>query len=525
MEKNIQRINEIADKLNIPNEYLEKYGEYKAKISDEYYKKIESRKNAKLILVTAINPTPQGEGKTTQSIGLVQGLSKLNKNVIAVLREPSLGPVFGVKGGAVGGGKSSLMPASDIDLHFTGDFHAITSANNLLCASLDNHIFQGNSLNIDSEKICIKRAIDMNDRGLRQITLSDGQKTGFEITAACEVMAICCLANDYDDLKVRLGNILVAYDINNNPIYARQLNVVNALMAILKDALKPNLVQTTENVPCLVHLGPFANIAHGCNSVVATKLGLKLADYCVTEAGFGADLGAEKFLDIKCTSANLVPDAIMIVATVRALKYNGDENSNTELEKLKSGMKNLNRHIENLKMFNVPLMVCINKFDNDTDEELDLIYSNCKNLDVEVEMSSSFENGGTGAIKLASKMITLLENTKTNFKPLYSLDSSIKEKINEVCTKIYRASKVNFSDDALKNLEQIDKLKLNNLPICIAKTPSSFSDNPKLLGAPENFEVTVKKLKINNGAKFIVAYLGDILTMPGLGKTPKYEKF
>ncbi len=526
----IKEIDNIISKLNIPQEYIEHYGKYKAKISNEYHNIIKEKKSGKLILVTAINPTPQGEGKTTQSIGISMALNKLGKDSIVVLREPSLGPVFGTKGGAVGGGLSKIIPSQDIDLHFTGDFHAITSANNLLCAVIDNHIFQGNDLNIDSNKICIKRVIDMNDRTLRNLTAPNGLELGFEITASCELMAICCLCSDLLDLKARIENMLVAYTCDNSPIYARDLNVVNAMVELLKDAIKSNLVQTTENTPCIVHLGPFANIAHGCNSVIATRLGLKLSDYCVTEAGFGADLGAEKFFDIKCRSANLKPDIVVLVATIKALKYNGYNGSDNNLEQenidiLRKGIINLKRHIENLRKFNIPIIVCLNRFESDTDEEIKLVETVCQDMNVEFDISTSYTDGSNGALTISKKIINILNKNDSNFKFLYDTNIGIKDKINIICKEIYRAENINYSEIAEKEIENLTDLQYNNLPICIAKTPLSFSDDPKLLGAPDNFSVTVKNVKVNSGAGFIVAYLGDILTMPGLGKHSKYEEF
>lgn len=525
----IQRIENIVKKLNIPEEYIDCYGKYKAKISGNYYNDIKGRKSGKLILVTAINPTPTGEGKTTQSIGLTMAMNKIGKHSIAVLREPSLGPVFGAKGGAIGGGMAKLLPAEDIDLHFNGDFHAITSANNLLCAVLDNHIFQGNVLNINPEKICIKRAIDMNDRSLRDITTKDGMHTGFEITAACELMAICCLAENMEDLRLKLENILVAYTYEDKPVYARELSVINAMMALLKEVMNPNLVQTTENTPCIVHLGPFANIAHGCNSVVATKLGLKLADYCITEAGFGADLGAEKFLDIKCRKANLVPDLSVLVATVKALKYNGgdkeDNLSNENIVTLKAGIVNLGKHIENLKKYQIPLVVCINKFDTDTDHEIKFVKDYCEALNVQCEISTAFVDGSEGAIDLAKLVVKTLETTQSNFKFIYEDKDSIETKIDKVCKEIYGASNVEYSDVAKEKIINAAMLGYGELPVCIAKTPLSLSDNPKLLGCPKNFTITVRDVKISGGAGFIVVYTGSIVTMPGLGKTPKYKEF
>ena len=526
----IKKIENIVNKLNIPEEYIDFHGKYKAKILGSYYNHINTRKSAKLILFTAVNPTPHGEGKTTQSIGLTMAMNKIGKNSIAVLREPSLGPVFGVKGGAVGGGMAKLLPSQDIDLHFTGDFHAITSSNNLLCAVVDNHIFQGNALNIDPKKVSIKRAIDMNDRSLREITTVDGIHTGFEITAACELMATCCLAEDKEDLKERLGNIIVGYTYDNEPVYARSLKVVNSMMALLKEAMNPNLVQTTENTPCIVHLGPFANIAHGCNSVIATKLGLKLADYCITEAGFGADLGAEKFFDIKCRKANLVPDITIIVATIKALKYNGGDLekdlSDENLDTLKKGIVNLEKHIENMKKYQIPLIVCINKFSTDTNAEIDFVKDYCLNLNVKCEVSTAFENGSDGSIDLANLVIqTIEDNNSNNFKFIYENNDSTETKIDKVCKEIYGASNVEYLDVAKEKIENINKLGYSKLPICIAKTPLSLSDNPKLLGRPKDFTIKIKDIKISGGAGFIIVYAGDIMTMPGLGKKSKYEEF
>ena len=526
----IEKIENIVKKLNIPEEYIDFHGKYKGKILGDYYNHIKTRKSAKLILFTAVNPTPHGEGKTTQSIGLTMAMNKIGKNSIAVLREPSLGPVFGVKGGAVGGGMAKLLPSDDIDLHFTGDFHAITSSNNLLCAVVDNHIFQGNTLNIDPDKVTIKRAIDMNDRSLRDITTTTGIHTGFEITAACELMAICCLAEDKEDLKEKLGSILVGFTYDNEPVYARSLKVVNSMMALLKEAMNPNLVQTTENTPCIVHLGPFANIAHGCNSVIATKLGLKLADYCITEAGFGADLGAEKFFDIKCRKANIVPDMAILVATVKALKYNGGDVekdlSDENLETLEKGIVNLGKHIENMKKYQIPLIVCINKFSTDTDNEVNFIKKYCESLNVKCEVSTAFENGGDGSIELAKLVAETLDNSNSDdFKLIYDDNDSTQTKINKVCTEIYGASNVEYFDVAKEKIKNANKLGYDKLPICIAKTPLSLSDNPKLLGRPKDFTITVRDIKISSGAGFIIVYAGDIMTMPGLGKKSKYEDF
>ncbi len=528
----MQNITKISEKLNIPEEEIECYGKYKAKISDKYYEKIKDRKNGKLILMTSINPTPFGEGKTTQSIGLSMGLNKIGKNSIVVLREPSLGPVFGIKGGAIGGGKSTIEPQEDINLHFTGDFHAITSANNLLCAVIDNHIFSGNELNIDMNNIVIKRVLDMNDRSLRNITIN-GKKvtydTGFEITVASEIMAICCLAEDTEDLRRMLGNILVAYDLDGNPVYAKQLEVVGAMMALLRDVLKPNLVQTIEETPCIVHLGPFANIAHGCNSIVATKLGLKLSDYCVVEAGFGSDLGAEKFMDIKCRKAGLKPDLSIIVATVKALKYNGympiEEINQKNMEYLQKGIVNLGKHIENMKKYNVPVMVCINKFSTDSDEEIEYIRDFASKYDVPVEISQAYESGSEGTIEFANKVVEILEKEETNYMPLYSLDLTIEEKIEKICKEIYGASDVEFLDEAKENIKKAVKFGYEKLPVCIAKTPSSLTDDAKILGRPSGFKITIKNIKINSGAGFIVAYAGNIMTLPGLGKNSRYKDY
>lgn len=525
----IKEINSIAKKLRIPLKYIEHYGKYKAKINTEYYDKIKGRKNSKLILVTAINPTPTGEGKTTQSIGISMALNRLGKRSVVVLREPSLGPVFGSKGGAVGGGMSKIIPSEDIDLHFNGDFHAITSANNLLCAVIDNHIFQGNSLKIDPNRITIKRVIDMNDRALREIVTADGRKSGFEITASCELMAICCLSESYADLKERINSILVAYTTDNTPVYAKDMEVVNAMMALLKDIISPNLVQTSDNTPCIVHLGPFANIAHGCNSTIATKFGLKLSDYCVTEAGFGADLGAEKFLDIKCRNANISPDIVVLVATIKALKYNGNSKNLDKLDKsaLIKGIENLGRHIENINKFGLPVLVCLNKFDTDTDDEIKIVENFCNSIDTSFCISTSYTNGANGALSTAKKIIELLQKNEssTNFKFLYNLDETIETKIKKICTEIYRAKNIIYSEEAKEKIKEIETLGYSNLPICIAKTPLSFSDNPKLLGAPVDFDIHIRDIKLNSGAKFIVAYLGDILTMPGLSKKSKYLDF
>lgn len=525
----LENIIDIANKLDIPEEYIECYGKTKAKISNDYYDKIKNNKDAKLILVTAVNPTPFGEGKTTQSIGIAMAMAKLGKKVLPVLREPSLGPVFGIKGGAIGGGKATIEPSEEINLHFTGDFHAITSANNLLCAVIDNHIFQGNELNIDENRISIKRAIDMNDRALRRITLENGRTSGFEITAACELMAICCLTKNQVELKNMIENIMIGYNKKGKPLYAKSLNVANAMVALLKDALKPNLVQTSEGTPCIVHLGPFANIAHGCNSIIATKMGMKMSDYCITEAGFGADLGAEKFFDIKCRKNGLKPDIAVLVVTIKALKYNGgiklEELENENIEAIKEGIVNLDKHIENIKKYSLPIVVCINKFASDRREEIEYIKNHCKELGVNVESSDIYANGGEGGIEIANCICEILDNTKSNFKLLYDDDDSIKEKIEKVCKEIYGASNIIYSEITENELKNVEIYGYTNLPICIAKTPLSLSDDSKILGRPKDFTITITDIKIDSGAGFIVVYAGNIMTMPGLGKKSKYEEF
>ncbi len=525
---------QIARKLGIDEEDLEYYGKYKAKLSEALVQKTASQQDGKLILVTAINPTPAGEGKTTTSVGLGDALSKIGKKTIIALREPSLGPVFGVKGGAAGGGYAQVIPMEDINLHFTGDMHAITAANNLLCAMLDNHIQQGNTLGIDVKKILIKRCLDMNDRELRNIVAGLGgrvngvpREDGFIITVASEVMAILCLASDITDLKERLGRILVAYTFDGKPVYASDLKANGSMAALLKDAIKPNLVQTLEGTPAIMHGGPFANIAHGCNSVRATKLGLKLADYCVTEAGFGSDLGAEKFFDIKCRKAGLTPSAVVVVATVRALKYNGGvpkaELGTENLEALSKGIVNLGVHIENMHQYGVPVVVAINRFGADTDAELAYIENYCRDLGADFALSEVFAKGGEGGRELAQKVVAATEKESV-FTPLYSLELSIKEKIAAVAQKIYRADGVNYTTAAEKAIAEIEKLSLPQLPICIAKTQYSLSDDPTLLGKPEHFHITVRDVRISNGAGFIVVYTGDIMTMPGLPKVPAAEK-
>ena len=523
-------IKEVAAKIGISEDELEFYGKYKAKLSDELANRVQNNPDGKLVLVTAINPTPAGEGKTTTTAGLGQAMAKIGKNAIIALREPSLGPVFGIKGGAAGGGYAQVLPMEDINLHFTGDMHAITAANNLCCAMLDNHMQQGNTLNIDPRRILIKRCLDMNDRALRNIVVGLGGKVNgipredhFIITVASEVMAILCLANDIDDLKQRLGRILVAYTYSGEPVYAKDLKVDGAMTALLKDAIKPNLVQTLEGTPAIMHGGPFANIAHGCNSVRATKLALKLADYCITEAGFGSDLGAEKFLDIKCRYAGLSPSAIVIVATCRALKYNGgvpkSEVSNENLDALKKGIVNLGVHIENMRKYNVPVIVAINRFGTDSKEELEYIESYCRENGADFALSDVFGKGGEGGIELAQKVVEACEKP-SDFAPIYSLDLTVKEKIEKIAATIYGASKVNYTTAAEKAIKEVEALGADKLPVCIAKTQYSLSDNPALLGAPKNFEIAVRNVTLSNGAGFVVAYTGDIMTMPGLPKVP-----
>mgnify|MGYP003299419931 FL=1 len=526
---------EIAKKLNIDADDLEMYGKYKAKLPLSLNKKYADRENGKLILVTAINPTPAGEGKTTITVGLGQAMNKISKNACIALREPSMGPVFGVKGGAAGGGYSQVIPMEDINLHFTGDMHAITAANNLLCAIIDNHMQQGNDLRIDQRRILFKRCLDMNDRALRNVIVGLGGKVngvpredGFMITVASEIMAILCLATDIDDLKARLGNILVAYTLDNEPVYAKDLNAVGSMAALLKDAIKPNLVQTLENTPAIMHGGPFANIAHGCNSVTATKLALKLADYCITEAGFGADLGAEKFLDIKCRYAGLKPECIVVVATIRALKYNGGvaraDLQEENVEALKKGIVNLKTHIENMRKYNVPVVVAINKFHTDTDAEIAYIKEFCEEMQVPVSLAEVFAKGGKGGMDLAEKVCAVIDEGKADFQPLYDEKLPIKEKLNTIAKEIYRADGVIFTAAAEKAIKDIEALGKDKLPICVAKTQYSLSDDPTKLGKPENFQMTVREVKLSAGAGFIVCLTGDIMTMPGLPKVPAAYK-
>ncbi|MTI56900.1 formate--tetrahydrofolate ligase [Geosporobacter ferrireducens] len=535
-EAKLQDIREIAKKLNLTEADLELYGKYKAKVDYNLLKKDNGGKKAKLILVTAINPTPAGEGKTTTTIGTADALSKLGKNTLVALREPSLGPVFGVKGGAAGGGYAQVVPMEDINLHFTGDFHAIGAANNLLAAMIDNHIYQGNQLGIDARKLTWRRAMDMNDRQLRNMVNGLGGKgngvpreDGFDITVASEVMAAFCLASDIMDLKERLGNIIVGYTKDDQPILARQLNAHGAMAALLKDALKPNLVQTLEGTPAFVHGGPFANIAHGCNSVIATKMAAHFADYVVTEAGFGADLGAEKFLDIKCRMAGLSPDAVIIVATVRALKYNGgvpkSELNQENLEALEKGLPNLLKHVENItKVFNLPAVVAINRFPLDTEAELELVRRRCGELGVNVALSEVWAKGGEGGQELAQEVLKLIEKGEANLSHPYELDMPIKEKIRAIAQKVYGADDVAFAGGAAKEIDRLEKLGFGNLPICMAKTQYSLSDDPNKLGRPTGFTVTVRQVKVSAGAGFIVALTGEIMTMPGLPKVPSAEK-
>lgn len=528
----LKPISEIAKSIGIDEDYLIPYGKYKAKIDLEFMKKVENKKDGRLILVTAINPTPAGEGKTTVTVSLGQAMQYIGKNAVIALREPSLGPVFGIKGGAAGGGYSQVLPMEDINLHFTGDMHAITSANNLLCAMLDNHLQQGNELGIDPRRILIKRCIDMNDRALRNIVVGLGgqingvpREDGFVITVASEIMAILCLSSDLSDLKKRMGNMLVAYTYSGEPVFARQLKAEGAMALLMKDAVNPNLVQTLEGSPVLMHGGPFANIAHGCNSVIATKLALKLGDYAITEAGFGADLGAEKFFDIKCRVAGLKPACAVIVATVKALKYNGGvlkpQLSEENIPALEKGLVNLKTHIENVKKFGVTPIVAINRFGTDTDAELNTLISNCETLGVKAVLCEGFAKGGEGAAELAKAVCEIADSADIDgFKPIYDIDGSIKDKLLKIATEVYRADGVEYSAAALKAVENIEKAGFGNLPVCVAKTQYSLSDDPKKLGKPTGFKIQVKDVRLSAGAGFAVALLGDIMTMPGLPKTP-----
>lgn len=527
-------IAQVAAKLGVEDDEIEFYGKYKAKINLDIWNRLKDKSDGKLILVTAINPTPAGEGKSTTTVGLGQALSRIGKNACIALREPSLGPVFGVKGGAAGGGYAQVVPMEDINLHFTGDMHAITTANNLLSAAIDNHINHGNSLGIDPRQIVWKRVMDMNDRALRHVIVGLGGKAngfvredGFMITVASEIMAILCLSKDLMDLKDRLGRIIVGYSYSNQPITAAQLNVHGAMALLLKDAIKPNLVQTLENTPAFIHGGPFANIAHGCNSIMATSLGLKLCDYLITEAGFGADLGAEKFMDIKCRIAGLKPSAVVIVATLRALKMHGGvakaDLSNENLEALDKGFENLVKQVENINCFGVPAVVAINKFSSDTEAEIALVQDKCKKLGIEVSLCEVWEKGGAGGEDLARKVIEAAEK-ENNFHYLYDTESSIKDKISSIAKQIYGADGVSYSLKAEKEIKRLEELCLDKYPICMAKTQYSLSDNPQLIGRPRGFEITVKEVRVSAGAGFIVALTGDIMTMPGLPRVPSAEK-
>ena len=527
-ECKLKRIDEIAKMLNLTDEDYEVYGKYKAKIELSVLNKLKDKKDGKLVLVTAITPTPAGEGKSTVTIGLTQGLNKIGKNAVAALREPSLGPVFGIKGGACGGGYAQIVPMEDINLHFNGDFHAIGSAHNLISACIDNHIKQGNELKIDTNKIIFKRVVDMNDRALRDIVIGLGgsengvtRQSSFQITVASEIMAILCLSNSLMDLKERIGNIVFAYDVNDNPLKVKDLKVEGAACALLKDAIKPNLVQTLENTPAIVHGGPFANIAHGCNSILATKLALKLSDYTITEAGFAADLGAEKFLDIKCRVAGLKPNCIVLVATIRALKHHGGalELNKEDLNALSKGFENLDKHIENMKKYNVPVVVAINKFVSDTDKEVELIKKHCEEMGVDISLCEVWEKGGEGGEDLAKKIVKATSED-SNYKPLYNLDKLIKEKIEYICKEIYGAGEVKFSNKANKMMKKIESIGFGGLPICMSKTQKSISDNPALLNAPKGYTLNIDEIKLASGAGFIIAMAGGIIDMPGLPKVP-----
>lgn len=527
-------IQDVAAQLDIPADELEFYGKYKAKLSDELWDRVKDKPDGKLILVTAINPTPAGEGKTTTTVGLGQAFAKLGKKAVIALREPSLGPCFGIKGGAAGGGYAQVVPMEDLNLHFTGDFHAITSANNLLAAMLDNHIKQGNALNIDTNQIVWKRCMDMNDRVLRNIVVGLGRPVDgvvredhFIISVASEIMAILCLADNMKDLKERLGRIIVAYNYDGEPVYAKDIHAVGSMAALLKDAIKPNIIQTVENTPALVHGGPFANIAHGCNSVRATKTGLKIADYCITEAGFGADLGAEKFMDIKCRMAGLKPDAVVLVATVRALKYNGgvakEDLGAENLEALKKGIANLEKHIENVSKFGVPCVVTLNRFVSDTDAELAFVREFCEERGCDFALSEVWEHGGEGGIALAGKVLNTLENKESHYAPLYQAEQPIKEKIETIAKEIYGAGSVSYSPAASQAITRLEKLGYGKLPICMAKNQYSLSDDPKLLGCPKDFPINIREVYVSAGAGFVVAITGTVMTMPGLPKHPAAE--
>ena len=533
----LKPIVQVAKELGIEEEEMELYGRYKAKLNQSLFQRLRDKPDGKLVLVTAINPTPAGEGKTTTTAGLGQAMAKIGKNAIIALREPSLGPVFGVKGGAAGGGYAQVLPMEDINLHFTGDMHAITSANNLCCAMLDNHLQQGNVLGIDPRRILIKRCLDMNDRALRNVVVGLGGKVngvpredGFIITVASEVMAILCLAKDMDDLKKRLGDMLIAYTYSGQPVYARDIKADGAMTALLKDAVNPNLVQTIEGTPAIMHGGPFANIAHGCNSVRATRLALKLADYCITEAGFGSDLGAEKFLDIKCRMAGLTPSCVVVVATVRALKYNGGvpkaQLGEENIPALEKGVVNLKAHVENMQKFGIPVVVAINRFGTDTDGELQVIDNCCKELGVRYALSEVFAKGGEGGRELAQTICDVIDDNegKSHFAPIYPDEAPVEEKLETIAKTIYGADKVTYTSKALKSLKEIKALGGDKMPVCIAKTQYSLSDDPALLGRPTGFAITIRDLKLSSGAGFVVAYAGDIMTMPGLPKVPAAEK-
>lgn len=533
-EAHLENIKDVAAKVGVTEDELEMYGKYKAKLSDELIHRVENNEDGKLVLITAINPTPAGEGKTTISLGLTEALNQKGISAIAALREPSLGPCFGIKGGAAGGGYAQAVPMEDLNLHFTGDFHAITSANNLLAAMLDNHIMHGNELRIDTKHIVWKRCMDMNDRTLRNIVIGMGgrmdgvmREDHFIITVASEIMAVLCLANDMKDLKERLGRVIVAYNVDGEPVTADDLKATGSMAALLADAIKPNMVQTLEHTPVLVHGGPFANIAHGCNSVRATRLALKLSDYAVTEAGFGADLGAEKFLDIKCRLSGLKPDAVVIVATVRALKYNGgvakDKLGEENMDALKAGIVNLDKHIENMQKFGIPVVVTLNAFITDTQEEYEFIKKHCEDAGCEFALAKVWEKGGEGGLELAEKVIESIENKKAEYKPIYEDSDSLKEKIEKVAKEIYGADGVTYDDAATKELQHIEQMGFGNFPVCIAKTQYSLSDNPKLLGRPENFTINVREAYVDAGAGFVVILTGKILTMPGLPTHPAAE--
>lgn len=534
-EAQLEPIYRVAKKLNIGEDELDLYGKYKAKLTDDLWERVKDRPDGKLVLVTAINPTPAGEGKTTTTVGLGQAMDKIGKKAVIALREPSLGPCFGLKGGAAGGGYAQVVPMDELNLHFTGDFHAITSANNLLAAMLDNHIQQGNTLNIDTKQIVWKRCVDMNDRVLRNITVGLGRKADgvtredhFIITVASEIMAILCLAENMEDLKVRLGRIIVAYTYDGKPVTARELNAVGAMAALLKDAIRPNLIQTLEHTPAIVHGGPFANIAHGCNSLLATKMALKLADYTITEAGFGADLGAEKFLDIKCRIGGLKPDAVVLVATVRALKYNGgvpkEELSLENLDALKKGIANLEKHMENIAKYGLPCVVTLNRFVSDTDAELDFVREFCEARGCEFALSEVWEKGGEGGTALAKKVVEMIQKANSDFHYLYEDSLSLKEKMETIAREIYGAGEVIFDVEAEKQMARLTQLGFGNLPVCMAKNQYSLSDDKSVLGRPENFPIHIREIYVSAGAGFVVAITGTIMTMPGLPKVPAAEK-